>query len=237
MTNFRETMANRGNKTMHQFDHAPVTVDELTSYERNGKRYYTVPAVESDWSHTYKSVTTIISEKSDKSWIADWHARVGEKEANAIVEQAKRRGTAVHDMAEKLLKNDPDYWKGHGAINIADFNRIIPLLQKNITHIYGQELALYSHTLKTAGRTDVACWWNNYPAIVDFKTARKTKLKEQITDYFVQSSVYAMMFQERYNIYMDKIVVIILVDNEDEPVVYEDNVYPKWSEKVHKIFT
>jgi hypothetical protein len=46
-----------------------------------------------------------------------------------------------------------------------------------------------------------------------------------------------MMFQERYNIYMDKIVVIILVDNEDEPVVYEDNVYPKWSEKAHEIFT
>lgn len=222
------------------FDHAPVTRHELQAIEEDGKRFYLV-AEETDDPfhpiiHEYKSVTTIIGEKSDKTWLKEWRDRVGEAEADTILARAQVRGTAIHDMAEKFLKNDLEYTKGHGTINVMDFLRVVPLLQKKVSHIYGQELPLFSHKLKTAGKADLVCWWDGEPAIVDFKTSRNIKLKGQIENYCIQTACYAKMFTERYNIHIDNIVIILMVDHEDKPVVFEDFVFPSWNKKVLEYF-
>lgn len=221
-----------------KFDFALVNRVELESYEEDGKRFYLMPHdMTPGWDAIYKSVTTIIGEKSDKTWYPKWVDRVGQEEADRITAIACRRGSAIHDMAEKYILGE-EYWKDHGTINVLDFNKLVPILNKHVDHIYGQEIPLYSHTLKTAGRADLACWWDGYPAIVDFKTTRCAweKPQDQIDAYMIQAACYARMFQERYDYYMDKIVVLLLVDHEEKPVVYEDSVYPYWYEKTVEYF-
>ena len=205
---------------------------ELESYEREGKRYYKVPS-ETGYC-LYRSVTTIIAEKSDKSWYPKWVDRVGQEEADRITNIAARRGNSIHEMAEAYLKNK-DYWYNQATINIVGFSSIVPLLNKNLGKIYGLELPLYSHRLKTAGRTDLVCEWNGTNSIVDFKTSRREKLKEQITNYFIQSTCYAMMVEERYGLIIPQICVIILENAAIEPKVFIEKT-DDWKSKVEEIF-
>ena len=211
------------------FDLSLVDRLQLDSYTKNGQRFYNTPI------GNVKSVTTIISEYLDKTWLENWRARIGEVEANGILETAKRRGRAIHTMAEDYIQGR-DFIRSQHTVNIMDFRKVIPILNHHIDKIYGIELPLYSHNLKTAGTADLVCRWDMYPTILDFKTARKPRDLEQIEGYFIQASCYAMMFEELYNLHMDKIVIIMLVDHEDKPEIYEDYVYPHWSKKVNKIF-
>jgi hypothetical protein len=177
----------------------------------------------------------VIGSKSDKKFLEEWRANIGEEAADEITRVAGLRGTAIHEMAEKLLMNDPDYWKGYGTINVHDFNRVIPILNTHVTKVLGLEVPLWSHRLKTAGRTDVVCEWDQMPSIVDFKTARKFKFKNQIEGYFIQAAVYAIMFEEVYGVRVPQIVVIILVDHKEKPCVYVEET-KDWFKKVREYF-
>ena len=94
------------------------------------------------------------------------------------------------------------------------FKSIKPILDKNITEVWYQEQALYGYKVGMAGRCDFVGTWNDEPAIVDFKNSRWIKTKEDIVDYFVQCTAYALMFEEMTSIQINKIVVVMAVENE-----------------------
>ena len=132
------------------FKHVPqLILPRLTDEITDKGRIYTTPQ-----GNKYPSVTTVLSHGSDHSWLDEWKARVGEVEAKKILVQAGRRGSAVHELAEYYLKNDPDYKKGHMPFNIYSFNKIKPFLDEHVGLIAGLEIPLYSDTLKVAGRSD-----------------------------------------------------------------------------------
>ena len=188
----------------------PSLKDEMT--ERG--RVYITPE-----GNRYPSVTTVLSAGTDKKWLEKWKARIGEEEAKKVLTQASIRGSAVHELAEHYLKNNPDYKKGHMPSNIESFNRIRPLLDKHIGLIAGLEIPLYSDTLRTAGRSDCIAKWDGIWSIVDFKTSKRVKTKENITNYFLQESCYAEMFFERTGMKIPQIVTVMTVDHED-PLVF-----------------
>ena len=72
-----------------------------------------------------------------------------------------------------------------------------------------------------AGTVDCIEEWKGKLAIIDFKTARKAKNREYITNYFCQAAAYAIMYEERYQIPVNRTVILISVDDE-EPQVFED---------------
>lgn len=72
-----------------------------------------------------------------------------------------------------------------------------------------------------AGTVDCVAEWKGKLAIIDFKTAKKAKNREYILNYFCQASAYAIMYEERYNIPVNRIVILISVDDEP-PQVFED---------------
>ena len=80
------------------FTHKLVPFVELETTNINGQRYYIMP----DKVTKLKSVTSILSEKMDKTALLEWRKRVGEEEANKISTQAARRGTSIHKMAEQI---------------------------------------------------------------------------------------------------------------------------------------
>lgn len=179
-------------------------------------RLYTTPE-----GLKYPSVTTILGRTSDNSWIQEWHDRVGKAEADKILRQAGRRGTAVHELCEEYLKNNPKYSKGHMPANIASFNHIRPFLDKHVTEVAGLEVALYSDILRVAGRVDCICKWDGEWTILDFKTSRREKFKDDIHGYFMQSSCYAYMTLERLGILPKKIVILMSIDDAPAKVFEE----------------
>jgi hypothetical protein len=197
------------------FEHVTLDLPELPAEIVEGiGRLYTTPE-----GNRYPSVTTVIGKASDKSWLDDWKARVGEEEVRKVSAQAARRGTAVHELAENYLNNDPRYTKGHMPANIATFGQIRPLLEKHVGKIYGLEVPLYSDKLRVAGRVDCLAEYNGILSIIDFKTSKREKKREDISGYFTQGAFYSYMTFERTGLLPKQIVIMMMVDD-GHPLVF-----------------
>jgi len=183
----------------------------------SGRKYFTPEG------NAYPSITTVLSILS-KQAIMEWRKRVGEEEANKISRQAATRGTAVHSLAEDYLNNNDDWNKGAMPANLASFNDIRPILDEHVDNVWMQEQFLYSDKLKCAGQVDCIAEYDNKLSIIDFKTSRRVKKKEDITSYFIQMAFYAAAFYERTGIPIRQGVIIMAVDG-NEPLVFKENTY------------
>lgn len=200
------------------FKHIFVPYVELTTETISGQRHYVLP----DGVTKLKSVTTVLSEKMDKTALIEWKNRVGSELAQKISTQAARRGTAIHSMAERYLLNEPQHFKENEMpVNVDSFKPIQMELDLHVDNVMGIELPLYSKALKCAGRTDLVAEYDGTLSIIDFKTSTRLKRSEWIESYFLQSTIYSMMFEWTYRIAVPQIVIIIAVDNEKTPQVFK----------------
>lgn len=198
------------------FKHILVPKAELETVTINGKRHYALP----DGTHL-KSVTTVLSEKLDKTALLEWKKRVGEEEAQRISTQAARRGTAVHTLAENYVLNQENYIPPNTMpINIESFKPIKKVLDNHVDNILGVELPLWSKALGCAGRTDLVAEYDNKVSIIDFKTSRRLKKEDWIESYFLQSTIYSMMFERIYSIAVPQIVIVLTVDDEFDAQIF-----------------
>ena len=196
------------------FTHLGIDIPEINTQTIDGKRYYVTPNGEK-----YPSITTVLGHFNKKA-IYEWRQRVGEKEANRVSTQASRRGTKVHQMCEDFINNELDEKKFMPS-DRETFNSIKNILSDNINNVRVQEATLYSDYLRVAGRVDCVADWNNRLSVIDFKTSRKLKKKEYITNYFQQGSAYCVMYEERTKTPIDQVVIVIAVDGESPQVFIE----------------
>ena len=189
----------------------PVELQDLNSVTHpSGKRFYTLPD-----GTTVPSVTTVLGAKP-KQGIIDWRNRVGEEEANRVSQISCNRGTNVHTLCERYLNNESLGTMMPDAVEM--FRSIKPFLN-NINAIWYQEQALYSKTLGMAGRVDSVGHYNGVLSIIDFKTSKKLKNVEDIEDYFLQTTAYAVMIKEMLNVSILNSVIIMAVQDE-QPLIF-----------------
>jgi genome maintenance exonuclease 1 len=178
--------------------------EEIEQTSINGVRHYKVPG-----GQLYPSVTTVLGSLS-KDGIKQWEQRVGIEEANRIRTRATTHGTAVHGLAEEYLLGRPVPLASCVPTVASAFRALVPLLEP-VDTVYGIETPLFSHRLKTAGRTDLLCSYNGLGTVLDFKTSRTEKKEEYIENYFIQATAYALMAYEMYNVRLRQIVILISV--------------------------
>ena len=138
------------------------------------------------------SVTTILAQTKDQSYLDRWKAKVGHEEAERIKNLSSKRGTSMHKFIEKHIT-------GVGYDDLTKIGRQAkPMAQKIIdvgltpvSEYYGSEVSLYYPGLY-AGSTDLVCMHNGKETIADFKQANKPKKEDWIEDYFLQIGAYAM---------------------------------------------
>lgn len=196
---------------MHQrkiFDHQFVDRVHIERVEIDGVRHYNTPG-----GGCYPSVTTVLSSMS-KQGIVQWKESIGEEKAARILRQAAARGTATHAICEKYLLNEDNYLKGVMPSNISLFKQLQPYIDKHIGKVYGVEIPLYSHTLKSAGTCDLFCQLHGINAVVDFKTSMRAKKEEHIEGYFYQATAYAIMIEELYKMTVPAIGILIAVEDD-----------------------
>ena len=180
----------------------------------DGKRYYVTPE-----GKKLPSVTTVVGAQK-KQAIMEWRQRVGEEVANKISKHATSRGTNMHTLCEYYLNNEP---KPPGVV-MPDakemFISIKPYLNK-INNIHYQEVGLWSSQLGLAGRVDCIGEYEGRLSVIDFKTSKKIKKREDILDYFWQCTAYALMYEELIGQPIDDLVIIMAVDNE-QPMIFKE---------------
>ena len=186
------------------FNHVPVEIGKLVQVNAKGGRYYETPS-----GAKYPSVTSVTRLHNLES-IQAWKDKVGEEEANKISRRALARGNTIHSLAEKYLLNEGDK---SDDFTRSDFGQMIPYLNK-INNIHCLETQLYSDHLQTAGTVDCIGEYDGKLTVIDFKTSAKLKKREWVKDYFMQCSAYAVMYEERTGTPIERLLLIINVEDE-----------------------
>ena len=164
----------------------------------------------------YPSVTSVMSLMKAQQ-IHEWRARVGAEEANKISSRASRRGTSIHSLCEDyLLGKNPQ----PSPFDHEMFTSMRPLLDR-INNIHCLETQLFSHHLQVAGTVDCIAEYEGKLHVIDFKTASKPKQRDWIHDYFMQTSAYAVMFEELTGIPVGRLLIVMGVDDH-EPLVFQE---------------
>jgi ATP-dependent exoDNAse (exonuclease V) beta subunit len=170
----------------------------------------------------YPSITTMLGAK-EKPYLAEWRNSLGVEKADKETARCADRGTAVHSMIENYLNNMGNPTKGFLPEHIREFNQVRLKLNK-ISEIYTQEIALFSDTLKIAGRVDCVGVYEGKLCIIDFKTSNGDKKESMIGDYFLQTTFYALAFQEMYDIQIDDLTIIMSSERGIVPLVFHSTV-------------
>ena len=194
-----------------------ITPVELKTIEGPKGRFYVTPE-----GNKYPSITTILG-SGDKPWLNDWRQSLGFEKADKEMKRAADRGTAVHLMVERFLDNEENPTRGMQIDHITEFNTL-RLHLKKINNIVTQESALWSDLLRCAGRVDCIGEYQGKLSIIDFKTSTTSKNMDMIQNYWLQTTAYAIMFQERYGIQIDQAVIIMSVERGAVPLVFKQPI-------------
>lgn len=193
------------------FNHIKHNIGKLVRVDSPEGRRYETPS-----GRKYPSVTSVLG-LLGKADIMAWRKRVGEEEANKIASRAARRGTAIHSLCEDYLLNKE---VSPTPFDLEVFNSIRPYLN-NIDNIHCLETQLYSDHLQVAGTVDCIAEYNGRLSIIDFKTSKRVKSRDDIHSYFMQTAAYAVMFEERTGIPVDQLVIIMSVDDSEALIFIE----------------
>ena len=198
--------------------HSIIRIDNPT-----GRKY------ETPEGNKYESVTTWLGRIQDSSWIEEWKNAIGEEEAEKIVRRAATRGTVLHEGVERHLRNE--VVTGLNMLDRIRWVAMTKVLNKKVNRILALEYPLYSNALRLAGTVDCVAYFEGVLSIIDFKTSKNRKDKADIDSYFLQCAIYSYMIEELYKIKIDKLVILMALDNEDKVQVFEDS-RKNWSKRL-----
>ena len=159
---------------------------QATRTTEQGSRTYVVQGMK------LPSVTTVLANTKDQTYLRRWKEKVGDEEAERIKNYSSKRGTAMHKFLEKHIQ-------GSGYEDLTEMGvQAKPMAQKiieigftPISEYYGTEVTLYYPGLY-AGSTDLICMHNDMETIGDFKQSNRPKKEEWVEDYYMQIAAYAM---------------------------------------------
>jgi genome maintenance exonuclease 1 len=142
------------------------------------------------------SVTAILSATKDMRQLNNWRRRVGEKEADRIMNQASTIGTEMHQVLEYYLS-------GGGYYNDMEEGAKPRMMAKTILdnikidEVWGNEISL-EYQNKFAGTCDMTAVVYGKPSIVDWKQANRPKKEEWVDDYKHQLGAYYLAHTANY---------------------------------------
>ena len=176
---------------------------ELKRKEEDGRLYLTPEG------EALPSVTTILSKTKDRSFLKKWRAKVGEEEAEKIIRDSAKIGTALHLYIERFVNGDK--YKDLTEVGVQAekmAQRIIDEAFSDITEIWGSEVHLYNPG-KYAGTTDMVGVYKGRPTIIDFKQSNRPKKREWVQDYLMQLAAYAAAHNAMFDTEIEQGVVLM----------------------------
>ena len=184
-------------------DDAEAFDDLEATTEDSGKRVYKTPS-----GISYPSVTTVVGFKK-RAFFAEWRRKNPEESRRVL-----SRGNTLHSVIEDYLDNKDIHMEDCGPNSWQLFEQLRPELDK-INNVHAQEVPLYSDLLQLAGRVDCVAEYDGKLSIIDFKGSTRNKTADNIEEYFMQATAYAIMWQERTGTAIDQVVILMSCETGD----------------------
>jgi genome maintenance exonuclease 1 len=195
------------------FKHTPIEASniDLPVKEVDGQRYYKSPT-----GKFLPSVTTVTGWKK-RQFFAEWRKKNAKESSRVLT-----RGNDFHELIERYLQNED-------VSNVTLRNMMSQLLFEqirstlhNINNIHAQEMSLWGNIVPLAGRLDCLAEYNGKLSVIDVKASTKKKRKQDIHNYFLQATAYALLWQERTGLKIDNFAILISCES-GEVQVFEGN--------------
>ena len=172
--------------------------------------------------HLLPSVTAVLSETEDKSWLVAWRERIGHAEADRISAEASALGTRTHSLVENYLLE----LHGHKQLSLLELPQEggSPAAQEDQALLGAfkpfldevEEVLLLEGTVwwtdqrgkGFAGSFDALLRWQGRLVVVDWKTTRKQKNRGDWGKAFAQCSAYSQAIQQRYGLEVEGGLVV-----------------------------
>lgn len=166
-------------------------------------------------------MTTVLGDTADKSFLDAWKLRVGEEEAKRISKEATDRGTMIHrylecaytiDMADDRSMRE---WAKVQMAVAADpttermARDLLDATRAGMDRMLATETPLWHDGLGVAGTTDAIGIWKGKPTLVDFKTSRREKRADWVTDYRLQCAFYAEASNRLFDLGIEDYAILI----------------------------
>jgi hypothetical protein len=172
---------------MKIFNHVSSPIlEEISAVTDESGRYYSTP------NGKFPSVTTVTGYKK-ANFFKKWRKN-NPKEAKRVV----NRGNTFHSLIEDYLNNKFNIETDKKNIRpdiLELFIQLKPQLDK-IDNIHALEVPLWSKKIGLAGRVDCIAEYDGVLSIIDFKGATREKRKEDINNYYLQATAYALMWED-----------------------------------------
>ena len=165
----------------------------------NGMRFYDIDG------KAYPSVTTVLGHKKGKE-LQKWRDSIGEDVAKWEMNRAARRGKSTHNLVEEYLKGETP--SERSVLPLGLFKLLKPYVDQ-INNVHCLETIMYSKKLTIAGQVDCIGEYNGKLSVIDFKTANKYREEGWIENYFMQTTAYAIMYEELFGTPIEQIVILI----------------------------
>jgi len=194
-------------------------IDGFRFYEIDGKNY--------------PSITTVLGVQS-KPGLVKWRKDVGEEAAKWEMNRAARRGKATHTLVEQYLKEETPSIRD--VLPLGLFRLLKPYIDQ-IKNIHALEKIMYSKKLTVAGQVDCIGEYNGKLSVIDFKTANKERNDAWNLNYYLQTTAYAMMYEELFGTPIEQIVILMASeDGGSRSFIKEKKDYLPELEKVIQYF-
>lgn len=204
---------------MFKFKQGLAPLPDLKTIEIKEGRYYVTPK-----GNIYPSVTTFLSSIHNQK-LEEWKQRVGKTVADEISLKARTRGTRYHKLIESYLVSGDR--KKVLTENMPNMKQVFLDIEKDLSridNIHFIEQALYSDKLQLAGRADLISEFDGSLSIVDFKTSTREKTESEIESYFIQTAIYAQMYEELTYFNIKQVVIFMICDDLNHPLVFKMNI-------------
>ena len=177
-------------------------ISELESEtQADGSRFYVSPE-----GKKYPSVTTVTGWRK-KEMFKEWREKNPDKSKRIL-----EKGTNFHDIVERYLNNQEISLDNSGDIEAYSlFDNARNYLNK-IQNVRVQEVSLHSDLLEMAGRVDCIAEYDGVPCIIDFKTSKRMKERNEIDNYFCQATAYSIMWKEITGENIPYLLILISTD-------------------------
>tara|TARA_R100001594_G_scaffold7561_3_gene20359 strand:+ start:3993 stop:4742 length:750 start_codon:yes stop_codon:yes gene_type:complete len=169
------------------------------------------------------SPSRVLDQTSDKSFLEAWRKKVGEEEANRIVQYSIAVGKSMHSYLETSIKKmshishtklPPSTETSDKKIEKLSMSLGNIILEKGLKNklqeVWGVESRLHFGNYYR-GIADLIGIYEDEPCIIDFKQKRKPQMEhyDSIKNYFTQTAAYGMAHNHMCKTNIKKGVILI----------------------------
>lgn len=162
------------------------------------------------------SPTRVLDMTSDKSFLEAWRKRVGEQEAERIVQKSIAIGKNMHGYLEYKIKGEKPIMLDRYRRTATTLGNLI--LRKGLRNKLDEYWGLEAHVHFSdhyRGIIDLVGVYEGEPCVIDFKQKRSSQKREWVSDYFTQVAAYGMAHNKMFGTKIKKGVVLIATHKGD----------------------